>query len=123
MNKLLDSALEWGIDEDKFWDMTLAELRRAITARRRAHNAKMQEQAVMDYAHASLVGCAFGCVLSEEAKLPEFKKFYSFLYTQEEMVRMEDEEAERQDKISEMNFKLFANSLKNKSNNKEVEKD
>lgn len=77
----------------------------------------------MDYSLASLIGCSFGCVLSEEAKMPEFKKFYSFLYTSEEMKRMEDEEAERQDKISEMNFKLFANSLNNKSKNKEVEKD
>ena len=77
----------------------------------------------MDYSHASLIGNAFACVLSEEAKMPEFKEFYSFLYTQEELERMEDEEAERQDKKSEMNFKLFANSLKNKSKNKEVEKD
>ena len=45
----LESSLDYGITENEFWEMTLAELIRAIESKKRIHKEQLREKAVQDY--------------------------------------------------------------------------
>ena len=40
---MLDTALDYGITEEKFWDMTFAEIERAIKSANRVRKLQAQE--------------------------------------------------------------------------------
>ena len=46
--KWLDNALDYGISEHDFWDMTIAELTRAIASKKRIQKQQAQEKASFD---------------------------------------------------------------------------
>lgn len=118
----LDSALDWGIGEADFWDMTLDELTRLMKSKNRVRRLELQERAKLDYALADLIGKSISRLYSSSSKLPDFKDAYSFLFDEREKEEIIEKETKHQDELSALRFKQFAESF-NAKFKKEVAKD
>lgn len=115
----LDSALDYGISEWEFWDMTLAELERAIESKKRMMRLKEQERASYDYILADLIGRSVGRIYSDNAEYPPIYEAYPSLFDADQM---QEQKQQKLDELSALRFKQFAASF-NKKLNKEVAKD
>jgi hypothetical protein len=114
--QLLDLALDYGISEFDFWDMTLEENIRAITSRQRVAKKEAEEKAMYDYVLADMIGRSIARVYSKDAKLPEIYEAYPTLFDEEEI-----EEARHQKKMEEAakRFTELAASFNEKFKRKE----
>lgn len=106
MYKWLDTALDNGISEFDFWNMTLAEFQRALDSKSRIAKRQAQEQATMDYILADLIGRSMARIYSGNAKYPEIHEAYPTLFDSKDA---EEKRAERQAELSALRFKQFAN--------------
>ena len=104
---MLNNALDYGITEQEFWDMTFAELDRMVASKQRMEKFKAREKAVYDYIHASLIGKAFASCMDNKAKFPEVYEAYPSLFNDEEF-KAQREEINNQ--LSALRFKQFASS-------------
>ena len=111
MYKWLETALDEGISERDFWEMSIAELKRAIVSRQRVYKAQMQEKASMYYVLADLIGHSVARIYNSNNKIPEISEVYPSLFSSKEI---EDKKAERQAEISALRFKQFAASYNQK---------
>ena len=116
--KWLDSSLDYGIQERDFWDMTLAELERAIESKKRVQKIELQERATFDYLHADLVGRSVARIYSSSSNLPDISTVYPTLFSSEEV---EEKKQEKKAELSALRFKQFAESYNTRF--KEVAKD
>jgi hypothetical protein len=92
----LEVALDFGIKEAEFWDMTLAELIRAVESARRRELAEQQRRALFDYRLADLVGRSVARIYSRGATMPELHEAYPQLFDDEALEEAKAElEAER----------------------------
>lgn len=117
--KWLDNALDYGISEHDFWDMTIAELTRAIASKKRIQKQQAQEKASFDYILADLIGRSISRLYSSSATVPEIAEVYPSLFDSKEI---EEEKQEKRDELSILRFKQFAQSY-NKKFKKEVGKE
>ena len=117
--KWLESALDYGIDETNYWDMTLAEVIRAIESKKRQQKLQAQERASYDYILADLIGRSVSRIYSNSTRLPQIYEVYPTLF---DGVEMEEQKQQKQMEISAIRFKLFAQSY-NKKHTAEVEKE
>jgi hypothetical protein len=112
--KWLDNALDYGITEEQFWNMTIGELRRAVRSKLRVRKLEAQQKASFDYTLAQSIGracgMAFGTVKSE---FPDIGSVYPTLFDSEEIKRKKQE---RQAELSALRFKQFAESFNQKFN-------
>lgn len=108
-----------GIKENEFWEMTLAELERAINSYKRREKARAQEQASFDYILADLIGRSIGRLYSSATKIPEISQAYPSLFDSEEI---QAQKAEKQAELSALRFKQFANFHNKKFTKTEVAK-
>lgn len=99
--------------------MTLAELERVISSRRRTEKLRLQEKAVFDYRLADLIGYSVARTQSSANKMPELGAAYPELFDTQEL---EEKKAEKKAELSVLRFKLFANAY-NEKFNKEAAKD
>ena len=106
--KWLEVALDMGISECDFWNMTIAELDRAVNSKRRINRMKAQEQASFDYILADLIGRSIARIYGSSNKLPEISEAYPSLFATEEI---EEKKAAKKDELSALRFKQFANSF------------
>ena len=117
----LDIALDWGISESEFWDMTLAELNRLLASKKRCLISQQREKATFDYVLADLIGRSIGRLYNSSNKMPEINAVYPSLFDSEEI---KDKQQEKKDELSVARFKAFANSFnrrfKQKKDNEEV---
>ena len=104
----LDDALDVGITESDFWNMTIAELDRAYKSKRRTMKIKAQEQASFDYILADLIGRSISRLYASSNKLPEISEVYPSLFAVKEI---EEQKAIKQAEISAIRFRQFANSF------------
>lgn len=109
---MLDNALDWGLSEETFWNMTVGELDRYIDSKRRQETHRLKERATMDYTLALLVGRAMRGS-SEENPFPELYEVYPNLFF-DEAIKREEERAEQQAKLSAIRFIQFAESFNSK---------
>ena len=116
--KWLENALDYGITEKDFWEMTLAELDRFIESKKRVELVRAQERACYDYILADLIGKSIGRLYSSSTKLPEIAEAYPSLFDSKEV---EDQKQKKRDELSALRFKQFAN-FHNRKINKEVAK-
>lgn len=105
--------MDYGISEFAFWDMTPAELARAVESKKRVEKLKAQEQASMDWILADLIGRSVGRIYNSATKMPELHQAYPSLFNNEEM---EETRAVKQAEISALRFKLFAENHNKKFN-------
>lgn len=103
----LESALDFGIKESEFWEMTLGELRRSIESKRRVEKLKAQERASFDYILADLIGKSVGRLYSSANKIPELSEVYPSLFDTEEI---QEAKAKKRAELSALRFKLFADA-------------
>lgn len=107
----LETALDFGITEFEFWEMTLAELERAIESKRRVKKIETQEKASFDYILADLIGRSVGRIYSSATKIPEISEVYPSLFDSKDI---EEKKQEQKAELSVLRFKQFANSYNKK---------
>lgn len=118
--KWLESALDYGISEREFWDMSIAELIRAIESKRRLQLLNAKERASFDYILADLIGRSVARIHSSANHLPPLFEVYPTLFKDEEL---SDEIQEKRDELSVLRFKQFANAFNKKFKREDVEID
>ena len=112
---MLNNALDFGILERDFWDMTIAELDRAIESKKRVSKLELQEKASFDYILSSLIGRAFAASMDSKNELPTIKEAYPTLFTDsEELIKKEEEKQKKVEELSALRFKMFAKSYNNR---------
>lgn len=109
--KWLESALDYGITEDTYWDMTLAEAIRAIKSKKRVEKARAMEKASFDYIQAELIGRSIARLYSSSARMPQIQEVYPSLFDNEEM---EKQRQQKKMELSVLRFKTFAQSYNKK---------
>lgn len=119
MSKWLDTALDYGLTEQQFWESTIGELTRLFKSKRRVEREQHQIKATFDYALADLIGRSIARVYNSSNTMPEISEVYPTLFDSEEV---KQKRQEKQAELSALRFKQFAQSF-NQKFNKEVAKD
>lgn len=96
-----------GISEFDFWNMTFAELDRALSSKKRLIKTEAREKASFDYILADLIGRSVSRVYSSSNKLPEIAEVYPNLFSNEEITQKKQE---KKTELSILRFKQFAES-------------
>lgn len=109
--KALDNALDYGITEFDFWNMTLAEINRAVESKKRVHQMESQERAIFDYKLADLIGRSIARIHSSSSHMPPIHEAYPSIFVAEEV---EDKIQEKKDEMSVLRFRQFAQSYNKK---------
>ncbi len=117
---MLNNALDYGISEYDFWNMTFAELDRLIESKKRMEKIRAKEKAAYDYMLASLIGRAFAASMDSKNEFPDIHSVYPSLF-EEEKVKKEEKKQEQIEQLSALRFRQFAQSYNKKY--KEVAKD
>lgn len=117
---MLNNALDYGISEYDFWNMTFAELDRLVDSKKRVDKLHAKERATYDYISASLIGRAFAASMDSKNEFPDIYSVYPSLF-KEEIEKKEEQEQERLNQLSALRFRQFAQSYNKKY--KEVAKD
>lgn len=109
--KMLDNALDYGISEKEFWEMTFAELDRLVASRQRMDKHRAKEKATYDYILAIMIGRAFAAGMDNKATFPEIHEVYPALFSAQER---EIQKREQSNQLSALRFKQFAHSYNKK---------
>ena len=109
----LNTALDCGITENAYWDMTLAEVIRAIESYKRRYKAAERQQAAFDYILADAVGRSVSRVYSSSNTMPKLYELYPTLFDSDEI---KAQEQARRDELSVLRFKQFAQAHNDKYN-------
>lgn len=105
--KWLDNALDYGITEYDFWNMTIVEIERAINSKRRVKKIEAKEKASFDYILADLIGKSVSRIYNSSNKIPEINEVYPSLFASQEV---EEQRAAKMDELSALRFRQFANA-------------
>lgn len=81
--QILPDALDCNISEFDFWDMTIAEVQRAVDSYNRRMSYRRKEKAEYDYILANLIGLSVARLFDENAKYPSLHEAYPALYEKE----------------------------------------
>lgn len=119
MYQWLPVALDCGISEERFWDMTIGELSRAVESFNRRKKEEAKEKASYDYILADLIGRSVARMFSSSATMPEIGELYPTLFDTQEI---QQQKQEKLAELSALRFKQFAQSF-NQNFHKEVAKD
>lgn len=109
---MLDNALDYGLSEKEFWEMTFSELDRFIDSKQRQEEYRLKERATMDYTLALLIGRSMQGS-NEEHPFPELYEVYPNLFF-EEFRKQEEEKKEQIAQLSAIRFIQFAESFNSK---------
>lgn len=104
----LDNALDCGIPEKDYWEMTIAELIRAVDSYKRRYRTQERQRAAFDYLLADAVGRSVARIYSSSARMPKLYEMYPSLFESEEI---QEQEQARRDEISALRFKQFAQAF------------
>lgn len=116
----LANALDIGLRECEFWEMSLAELTNYFESRKRVLKAEQQEKATFDYILGDLIGRSFARLYSAEATYPKIYEMYPTIFNKEEI---EQAEYNRRMELSALKLQEFTKSFNEKFKKKEVELD
>lgn len=117
----MENALDSGISEIDFWDMTPGEVGRAIESRNRIVRLKAKEKASYDYVQATLIIKGISICLGDKSSFPTLHDAYPGVF--EDIVKAKEEEVQQKKmELSALRFKQFAQSYNKKFENKEVPK-
>lgn len=111
--KYLETALDYGLKEFEFWDMTFAELTRYFESRKRVEEKRLQEKASFDYIQAQLITRGISCLFSSSAQMPKVYEVYPTLFEAE---IIKQNEANKRVELSAARFKQFAETHNKKFN-------
>ena len=117
----METSLDADIKEAAFWEMTPAELGRAIESFNRRKKLELQNKASFDYIQANMIIKGVSIVLGDKSHLPSIEETYPSLFT-EHMFQEQEKIQQRKDELSALRFKQFAQSYNERFKNKEVPK-
>lgn len=100
--------MDYGLTENEYWEMTLAEIIRYIESQKRKQLIQAREKASFDYIHAELVGRSIARIYSNSARYPAIEEAYPSLFSTEEI---QQQKQDKKDELSVIRFKQFANSF------------
>lgn len=112
----LDNALDLGITEWDFWNMTLAELERAFESKKRCKELETKERANFDYILGDLIGHSLARIYNSSNKYPPIYEAYPSIFDKETFMKAEQE---RRNELSALRFKQFAESFNHNFSKKE----
>lgn len=116
----LDSALDYGIAERDFWELSIAELIRAIDSAKRVQRERERATAAHNYILADLIGRSVARVYNSANNMPSITEAYPSLFDAPEI----DAAAQaKQDELSAARFRQFAESFNARHSKKEVAAD
>lgn len=115
---MLNNALDIGISEHDFWEMTLAELNRLSDSKQRQQEIEAKKRATFDYIHAQLIGRAFAANMASEATFPPIEEVYPSLFLDQEKIQQKHEQ---QQSLSALRFIQYAESFNRKFDAKETD--
>ena len=119
--KLLDNALDCGITELDFWDMTPGEVGRTIKSKNRIVKIEAQERATYDYIQAQLIIKGISICLGDKSSYPTIEEAYPGIF--DDVIKQQEQKVqEHKMSLSALRFKQFAQSYNNNFKNKEVPK-
>ena len=117
---MLEIALDIGITEKDFWDMTFAEVQRANKSYLRVKKVQMQDKATFDYLLAKLINKGVANILGDKSAYPTLEEAYPGIF--DDVVEEQKEKIQEQKmSLSALRFKQFAQSHNKKF--EEVAKD
>ena len=102
LDKWLETALIYGITEHEFWNMTLAEITRAVEAKQMVEKQDLKNKAIFDYKLANLIAIGFA------NRLPDIWEMYPTLFNSEEEIEKREK---KQAELSALKFINFAESF------------
>lgn len=105
--KLLQPAINLGLEEEKFWEMTIAEINRYTEGA----VWRIKSKAQFDYMLADLIGVSVARIASKEAQFPSIEKVYPNLF-EEEMAEIRKKEAEEEEMITNSKNRFLEFALK-----------
>lgn len=105
---LLQPAINLGLDEERFWEMTVAEIQRYTEGA----TWRMRTQAQFDYMLANLIGVSVARVVSKEAEFPSIEKVYPTLFTAEEVSKEQEKVKEEEAKITNSKNRFLEFAMK-----------
>lgn len=114
----LKKALQIGISEKDFWEMTLGELQRLFEAKQEVYKARAKEKAENNYILAGLIGINLSRVFNTSVEIPPIEEVYPNLFDVEQI---REEKQNKKQELSVLRFKQFAQTF-NKKFEKEVER-
>lgn len=100
--------MDLGISEFDFWNMTLAELERALESKKRIILQEQKSRAAFDYTLADLIGRSVARIHSSSNTMPKISDVYPTLFDGE---KIDENLQAKRDELSAMRFKLFAQSF------------
>ena len=120
--EMLEHALDYEITEEQFWNMTFAEVDRAVKSKIRRDRVLAQQKASYDYILADLIAKGVSKVLGDKSEYPKVEEVYPGLF--DEVIEERKAKAEEQRmNLSALRFKQFAQSYNSSFKNKEVAND
>jgi hypothetical protein len=102
METWLETALVYGISEFDFWNMTIAEIKRAVEAKQKVEKLELKQKAIYDYKLANLITIGFA------NRLPDIWEMYPTLFDSEEEIQKREQ---KQAELSALRFINFAESF------------
>lgn len=87
----LDAALDLGLLERDFWEMSLKELERYFKSRARVLKAEERKKATYDYILADLIGRSVSRIYNSSNKMPPLHDAYPSLFSEEEIKKSKAE--------------------------------
>lgn len=106
---VLQPALNLGLDEFKFWDMTIAEIERYI----KGAEWRIKTQAQFDYTLADLIGISVARVVSDKTTFPSIETVYPTLFEAEAKQKAEEEKRAAESTNRFLEFALKHNAKMN----------
>lgn len=116
---MLENALDYGISEFSFWDMTYAEIERAVASKVRVMKQEAQERATYNYILANLIVKGVSNVLGDKSQYPTLEEAYPGVFddiAEKTKAKVEEQKIN----LSALRFRQFAQSYNSKMKNKEV---
>lgn len=103
-HKLLQPAINAGLSEFDFWNMTVAEVIRY------SEGAvwRMKNQAQLDYVLADLIGISVARIISKDAKYPTIEEVYPALFELQEEEKQNEIKQQKLNEASANRFLQFA---------------
>ena len=113
----MQPSINLGLNEDKFWDMTVAEINRWIEGA----TWRLKSQAQFNHILADLIGVSVARVMSSEIEFPTIDKVYPELFADVVKEEKEKVEDDKQTQKSVNNFLARAMAINKARKAKEDE--
>ena len=108
VNNLLQPSINLGLDEEKFWNMTVAE----VVRYEEGAIWRMKQKAQFDYALANLIGISSARMMSSDVKYPVIEDVYPNLFEQPKEEEQQYEDITTKNSINRfMEFAMRHNAM------------